>query len=317
MAKPNLTPLGTPVADLHPIGEAADVAALEALPVGSRVAGIYPSARERCDILEKNDDGTWDRETVAAPTIASAEFLVFPVPILRIGTEAAAALAEAGGLTPEYAAAIAKQATEEFGIDVTATLTAGDAEGWHRGDWMQTYSGRRFYPLSPRPEDVDPVDIAHSLSMLCRYNGHVDRFYSVAEHCVLMSHVMPTRELALEALLHDASESYCGDMVRPLKHTSEMAPYRLVEDYVMDAIAARFGLTVGSDGHHSKAPEVRDADTRILLTERTALMSQYRPSDRWNVDGMEPLAVVVQGWMPHVAETMWLQRFTELTAVPA
>lgn len=56
-----------------------------------------------------------------------------------------------------------------------------------RGDWMQTYTGRRFYPLDPRPDEIDPEDIAHALSLLCRYGGHVDRFYSVAEHCVLMS----------------------------------------------------------------------------------------------------------------------------------
>lgn len=65
---------------------------------------------------------------------------------------------------------------------------SGDTqEAWSRGDWMQTYTGRRFYPLDPRSDEIDPADIAHALSLLCRYGGHVDRFYSVAEHCVLMS----------------------------------------------------------------------------------------------------------------------------------
>lgn len=157
------------------------------------------------------------------------------------------------------------------------------ANDWHRGDYMLTNQGHQFYPLSPRSVDVDPIDIAHALSMLCRYNGHVDRFYSVAEHCLLMSLVMPTRELALEALLHDGSEAYVGDMVRPLKHTSQMAPYRLAEDAVTDAIAERFGLRVDDEGHHHKSTEVEDADMRILLTERTALLSHYEPSDRWHV----------------------------------
>ena len=51
-----------------------------------------------------------------------------------------------------------------------------------RGDWMQTHSGLRFYPLDPRPEDIRIEDIAHALPMICRFNGHCSRFYSVAEH---------------------------------------------------------------------------------------------------------------------------------------
>lgn len=189
---------------------------------------------------------------------------------------------------------------------------AATDDGWHRGDWMQTFSGHRFYPLDPKPEDIDPRDIAHSLSLLCRYNGHIDRFYSVAEHCILMSLVMPTRELALEALLHDGSEAYCGDMVRPLKHTPELTPYRVAEDRVMNALAARFGLLVDAEGVHHKSPEVQDADTRILLTERTALMRNYKPSDRWHADGMAPLDVPIHAWSPDEAEDAYLDRLFDL-----
>src|SRR4029077_4249720 len=53
--------------------------------------------------------------------------------------------------------------------------------------WMQTYSGRKFYPLHPRAEDVELADVAHGLAMTCRYGGHSRLFYSVAEHCVLVS----------------------------------------------------------------------------------------------------------------------------------
>ncbi|MDO4254358.1 MAG: hypothetical protein Q4C81_04310 [Kocuria sp.] len=100
---------------------------------------------------------------------------------------------------------------------------------WQRGNWMQTYTGRRFYPLDSRPEDVDVVDVAHALSMQCRYNGHVRLFMSVAEHCVLVSRLVPS-EHALWGLLHDATEAYVGDMVRPLK--LHMPEYRAVEDRV-------------------------------------------------------------------------------------
>lgn len=73
-------------------------------------------------------------------------------------------------------------------------------------------SGRRFHINSPT---FDIEDIAHSLGMMCRYNGHVRHFYSVAEHSVIVSLLM--KELKLgdpwEGLLHDGAEAYLPDMV--------------------------------------------------------------------------------------------------------
>jgi hypothetical protein len=178
---------------------------------------------------------------------------------------------------------------------------------WHRGDWMQTYTGRKFYPLAPRPEDIHPRDIAHALSLLCRYNGHVDRFYSVAEHCVLMSRAVAP-EHALAALLHDATEAYVGDMIRPLKQS--MPDYVRAEDLVMVQIARRFALPLHTLGY-SMPTEVKDADNRILLTERAALMSAVAPG-RWGVDGLEPLDVTIHGWEPIDAECQYLARLSEL-----
>jgi len=60
-------------------------------------------------------------------------------------------------------------------------------ENWRTGDWMHTYTGMKFYPMEPNPSDICIEDIAHALSMQCRYNGHTLQFYSVAQHCVLMS----------------------------------------------------------------------------------------------------------------------------------
>src|SRR5689334_11513518 len=88
------------------------------------------------------------------------------------------------------------------------------------GDWMMTLSGKRFWPLDPRPEDVDFRDIGHALSMICRYGGHVRRFYSVAEHSALLARWFEARgdfTFAKYALLHDGTEAYIGDMVRQLK----------------------------------------------------------------------------------------------------
>lgn len=173
-----------------------------------------------------------------------------------------------------------------------------------RGDWMQTFTGRKFYPMDPQPEDIDPLDIAHALSMVCRYGGHVNRFYSVAEHSVLLSHVV-TPENALWALLHDAAEAYMGDMVRALKQ--EMPQYRLAENGVMFAIVKRFGLA--SDPIWMPA-EIKEADHRILLDERNALMT---PSGHpWFVDQKEPLGVPIHAWSPPIAERMFMARLLEL-----
>ena len=161
-----------------------------------------------------------------------------------------------------------------------------------RGDWMQTNSGGRYYPMDPRPEDIEPRDIAHALSLLCRYGGHVDRFYSVAEHCVLMSEAVAP-EHALYALLHVATEAYVVDV--------------LFEALAWDAIANRFGLPT-----LALPEEVKDADNAILLTERNALMPR---AGRWSQDDdYEPLAVTVTGWPPEEAERRYLDRLAELTA---
>lgn len=171
------------------------------------------------------------------------------------------------------------------------------------GDWMQTYTGRAFWPLDPEPADIDPVDIAHSLGMICRYGGHASRFYSVAEHCVLLSRAVAP-QYALWALLHDATEAYVGDMIRPLK--SQFVNYQEVEDNLMDVIAYRFGLEPG-------IPEaVHHADTRILLNEREALMSGS-PRNWGVVEWYIPLqGIKITGWSPDAAKVLYLNRLAEL-----
>lgn len=173
-----------------------------------------------------------------------------------------------------------------------------------RGGWMQTFTGRAFYPMAPLTEDVDPADIAHALSLICRYGGHTKVFYSVAEHCVLMSYAVSPAS-ALWALLHDATEAYVGDMVRPLK---QMIPaYRDVEDRLSNVIADRFGIS------RTCPDEVKQADLRILHDERDALMGD--PPQPWrSLEGVRPLGVQVMGWAPEYAERQYLDRLHQLTA---
>jgi uncharacterized protein len=137
--------------------------------------------------------------------------------------------------------------------------------------WIQTFTGRQFFPLNPRVEDIVIEDIAHALSLQCRFSGHVKCFYSVGEHCVRIA-----RQLILEkrsrteivwGLLHDASEAYLVDLPRPLKRSPVLGPaYRQAEERLMLAVCQRFHLPF-------QQPEcVTEADHRILITEKRDLL---------------------------------------------
>lgn len=179
-----------------------------------------------------------------------------------------------------------------------------------RGDWMQTFTGRAFYLLDPRAADVDPVDIAHALSLICRYGGHCKNFFSVAEHCVLMSHAV-TPGNALWALLHDATEAYINDIVRPLKHTPVMSGYRAVERRLMLMICDRFGIG------YDCPTEIKDADNRILRDERAALMGPS-PLPWMSIENVAALGVDIHCWSPAEAKRRYLERLAELrTAAPS
>lgn len=182
---------------------------------------------------------------------------------------------------------------------------AGERDNFpdRRGDWMQTYLGLRFWPLDPRPEDVSFRDIAHALAMQCRYGGHSMRFYSVAEHSVLLARAAPP-ELALWLLLHDASEAYLSDMIRPLKRF--MPEYRAAEDRVQWAIYQRYGLDPAFEPR-----EVKQFDNRILMDERAQVMRHT--TDQWHFGGeTEPLGIRLQFWSPERAEDEFLDTFRSL-----
>ena len=166
--------------------------------------------------------------------------------------------------------------------------------------WINTYMGRQFWPLAPRVEDVDIEDIAHALSMQCRFTGHVREFYSVAQHCVLVAEHVPPGD-RLWALLHDAPEAYLIDLARPVKQSPEMVGYRNAEDRLMRVIAQRFGL--GGDIPAS----VKDADNRMLMTEAHALITMH---PQWLIEApWQPYEGGITPWSPWTACTRFLNRF--------
>src|SRR5262249_3879894 len=118
------------------------------------------------------------------------------------------------------------------------------------GDWIATITGKRWFVTDPHPDDVDIEDIAHGLSMVCRFGGQCREFYSVAQHSVLMANEMCRREappeMALWGLLHDAPEAYLGDMVRPLKRS--MPNYKVLEHVTEGCILVGLGLAAPTHG---------------------------------------------------------------------
>jgi len=178
-----------------------------------------------------------------------------------------------------------------------------------RGYWMQTATGRAFYPFDPRPEDIFIEDIAAGLSRQCRYAGQLRadvEIYSTAEHCVALARHFRAHgeiELAKWALLHDAAEAYLNDIVRPVKQA--LAAYRGVEALIMAAICDRFGLP------RQEPAAVKDADRRILMDERRAVMAS--PSLPWATDeNCAPLNAVILCYPPRMARFAFLHLFGEL-----
>lgn len=170
-----------------------------------------------------------------------------------------------------------------------------------RGDWICTYTGVKFYPLAPSPKEVNIRDIAHALANICRFNGHCVRFYSVAQHSVLVSRIVPAK-FAFEALLHDAAEAYVSDCPTPIKR--ELQLLTIMEHLVMGAIASRFGLP--KDGFHA---EIHEADLIALATENRDLMNAG--GQHWG--GLpDPMMNVIFPTNPVAAEAEFMARFEEL-----
>ena len=171
---------------------------------------------------------------------------------------------------------------------------------------QQTYSGRLLDLNNPKVEDIDIRDIAHSLSMICRFNGCVKQFYSVAEHSV-RAYYLAKQKNKLEALLHDAVEAYIGDVTRPLK--SLLPEYRLIELKWSKVISEKFGIPV------EKSPEIKRIDGVLQVTEFLKMM--VTPDDINSIPAPvsfddADMTIFIGNWEPPEAERKFLQCFFEV-----
>lgn len=161
-------------------------------------------------------------------------------------------------------------------------------------------SGNYFDFQNPEGSTIDLHDIVNGLAHICRFTGQCHSFYSVAEHSVHCSYLVPPED-AFAALMHDAAEAVMGDVSRPLK--SLLPDYKRIEARVEAAIMARFGLPA------TLPPSVKRADIQMLAVEQRQCMLN---SDRWpgiEIDGPIP---EIKFWSPVEAYRQFCHRWAEV-----
>lgn len=175
--------------------------------------------------------------------------------------------------------------------------------------FAHTFSGHLFNCVAVDRNQIDVVDIAHHLSMQCRFNGATRKFYSVAEHCYLGSFMVP-EEAAFPFLLHDASEAYLGDIIHPLK--VKLPAYSDYEDHLQSILEEHFGIDGQSD-------EMRDivhrCDKWLGRQEARSLVHNSKDRSGFPVADFKPRIIPdweLMGWAQKDAKYYFLKRFAEL-----
>jgi hypothetical protein len=179
------------------------------------------------------------------------------------------------------------------------------------GDWFCTYSGGQYWLTDPHPDDISITDIAHALGLICRFGGHTTEFYSVAQHSVHCADLVALwkpqdHRLQLYTLLHDSSEAFLGDIVRPLKRS--MPEYVSLEKRTALVILQALKLDPPSD---AQLEIVKKADDILLMTERQEFIVHKDTS--WGIDAL-PLNIKLGSLLPAVAELRFITRYITLRA---
>jgi uncharacterized protein len=185
---------------------------------------------------------------------------------------------------------------------MTATAALND-------QWISLLSGGQFNYNKPEESDVTIDDIASALSNVCRFSGHLPRFYSVAQHLVNTSRIVPV-ELAFTALMHDTAEAFTNDLPTPLKWALPI--FKELEGKIESAMGNKFGF------QFPYPPEIKEADTTMLILEKYYVKeddSVWPNYEKYTKAYVEPFRnkVDLDSWQPRRAKREFLERFEELT----
>ena len=175
----------------------------------------------------------------------------------------------------------------------------------HHLGCFRTFSGKKIKIKNPQVDDIDIRDIAAALSKICRFGGHSSEFYSVAQHSVLVALMVPKR-LRAAALLHDASEAYLGDVIKPLKVI--LGPiYAELEANFQRVIMERFlSIPPLADLLASDKEEIKKCDILALQIENEAFKHGNPDRLRFFFEKYDMLQTDVQlGWPPFLAQTLF------------
>jgi uncharacterized protein len=177
--------------------------------------------------------------------------------------------------------------------------------------WISLLSGARFNYNKPEESDVTIEDVASALSNVCRFSGHLPRFYSVAQHLVNTSHIVPMVpvELAFTGLMHDTAEAFTNDLPTPLKWAFPI--FKELELKIEAAMSEKFGF------QFPYPPEIKEADTVMLMLEKYYIKEcndHWPMYDKYTREYVQPFRdkVDLDSWQPRRAKREFLERFEEL-----
>lgn len=162
--------------------------------------------------------------------------------------------------------------------------------------------GGHFDFLEPEKSVFTIKDVARGLSNISRFSGHVHRPYTVSQHSVIVSRIVP-EEHALAALLHDSCEAFLGDVSKPLKNL--LPDYMALEIKAETEVLKRFGVKFPLH------PCVKEADNIAFVTERRDLQPGVAVDAKFA--GVKPLDQKIIPWDCHMSYIYFVRRYEELT----
>jgi 5'-deoxynucleotidase YfbR-like HD superfamily hydrolase len=188
-------------------------------------------------------------------------------------------------------------------VNIT-TLSPAEVKGFEE-PYMETYSGKRVYFGRVSVDDILIEDIAHSLSQICRFTGHTKKFYSVAQHSVMVSDAQATLAEKRAGLLHDATECYLNDLSSPLKAYLGLGKYKELEDAFHEVINEKYNVNGGMTAN------IKKADLSALFTEKRDTLNFPNSDWGWG-DEIRRFEKTIKPKSCKKAKKQFLKRFKEL-----